>query len=571
MVITEELLYKLAEEPYSFEIDENYEESMEVDERISETFSDEYPEFMDIQRPQQTESQKLYRKTYFEGTGNPIAGFLSEIEKQYDKVFDSTEFRVTHNDPKIERYFNKTYKNGTSIIASFKEDIKKPSLLSPNSVLFVLPEIVNGEVRPYYHIAESENVFMYRANEICVIRSEEKCDRFKETGEYVDSEGKVFYLFDTASYVVFKQDLIENNKDKWRFNATSGGGFKKHGCDFLPCKKVGRKIKDKDENGVEVRISDIYNSLSFLRNAMMDEMDRVVENSFHTASQEWTLATAQCDVCGGNGKIADKTKRKPTKCTSCGGGGKVPAFSGDGLNKMIVPMGMTDFGKSEKMPTQFGGFIERSETGAKVFNESFMRNMSFALQPFGLEHLLLTPYNQSGAAKDKDMQEGYAFIHSVSLQMQELFGMVSTAIPLMIYNGDNNAYSKVPSVAYPTVFNSTTSDSLFAKMKDADTFKMSDSLKLDLEKEYTLKSYGESSNEYRYIVLKHSFDPFPTMKISEKLGLKEVIPEVLFNKTMLSDTIINGLSNDVNFFKKSLNEQLSLCEVEVLNLLPNKV
>jgi len=148
-------------------LDPFYEEAKTEDHEFSEVFGSEYPSYMRVQRPNESEKQKEYREEYYEKIGNPVKGFLGLIEKQIDKVFSSEDFRVLFSQKsKLPResdtaqyYFTKGYYNGRDLLKSFAESIKSDTLIKPNSVLAVLPNEVNGDYpAPYYLVAKSENV-----------------------------------------------------------------------------------------------------------------------------------------------------------------------------------------------------------------------------------------------------------------------------------------------------------------------------------------------------------------------------------------------------------------------------
>jgi hypothetical protein len=276
------------------------------------------------------------------------------------------------------------------------------------------------------------------------------------------------------------------------------------------------------------------------------------------------LGTVDCNSCRGKGKI--KGDGHPIDCTTCGGSGKVPSFTGSGMNKMVIPMGIGEFGKTEKLPTAFGGFIERSESGAKIFSEAFHSNMSLALRPFGLEHLLEVPYNQSGTSKTHDMQEGYAFIMSMSDHVGSLLRMTLTAIASIRYKSlpEGRKQGVIPEVVMPKSFNLSSTESIFTKMKEAETYKLPDHIKLSYAKRLIEREYGETSDEAVMVRIKQEIDPMPAASWEQKKEAEQFLGRRRFVLTMNIDSILkNCVREDASFLRKSITEQEALIYAKV--------
>lgn len=541
------------------------EEACQLDNGIQEAFGDDYPSFMNVQRPNESEKQSKYRKEYFEQTGNPIKGYLGQIEKQVDKVFSSPDCKIKFSknskfktEDSLEQYLTKEYYNGDNFFNAFRETIKNKVLTSPNSVLAVIPNERSDEntyPKPYYIIAKPENVLFYKANEICVILSELKEDVVQ--GDTISHAfGDIFYIFDRYNYVVARHTGYDDKNEKIFKLNTLNGEFRSHNCDFLPCKKIGRKILEQTENGFELRTSDLEDSMVFLRNGIMNYMDLVVEHNFHVASQEWAIGTIECLNCRGTGKA--KGEGKSTTCKICGGAGKTQGITGNGLDKIVIPYQINELGKSEKAPSAVGGFIERPETGSKLFDAAFEKNMFRAMQPFGLEHLMKVPLNQSGASKDYDMQEGYTFVLSMSNHIESLFGMTLTAISNTRYQTAPKAYqeAEMPVMVMPKTFNLSSSQSLSTKLKDVITYSLPSELKLKYTEELLEKESGMGSEDLLYFQVKKRLDPLPTSTLSEKSTSRNYLSDIKYILTTNIDGIlIEAMAIEKDFLYLSYEAQ----------------
>ena len=239
MKITDDLVRRFLYDEIKLE-DPYQEESEEIDEQFLEVFGSEYPEYMDFQRPNESESQKAYRKAYFESIGNPVSGFLGLIEKQIDKVFTSDDFKIRFNHKsKLPReqdtaqwYFTKGYYNGADLLKAFSESIKKDSLLKPNSLMVLVPnEGEDGYPRPYYLIVDSENVLYFKANEFALVKSEMKSDVRNYDGRILENYGDIFYFFDSEKYCIATHVAFNDSGQKvFETNQAANGEFLNHGC-----------------------------------------------------------------------------------------------------------------------------------------------------------------------------------------------------------------------------------------------------------------------------------------------------------------------------------------------------
>lgn len=550
------------------------EEAEEEDEALTETFGSEYPSFMTVQRPNEKKSQVEYRKAYFEQIGNPASGFLGQIEKQIDKIFSSEDYRIgfcqkseiKRKEDTAEWYFTKGYYNGRNLITSFQETIKRDSLIKPNSVLFVLPNerSTSEYAEPYFVIAESENVLYFKANELCIVKSELSSDVVDAGGNITGEKGDIYYFFDKRSYLIVKHTGYDEQGNRVYSRNKVGTNFRLHGCPFMPAKKIGRVVLKQTEDGHELRTSDIKDSLVFLRNAIFSYMDLRVEHNFHSASQAWLKGYVECGTCNGRGKV--KGEGKAEVCPVCNGAKSVPVHGGNGLDVMIVPTTTDELGKTSKTSDVLGGFIERPINGAKLFEEGFEKNIKLALRPFGLEHLLDIPYNQSGTAKGKDMEEGHSFVMSMSEHIGELANMVSSAIVYMRYKNEDKVLieNEIPSISVPKSFNFDSISSLTNKLQVT----TDDYLKMRYTEMLVEKESGTNSDEHLYVKAKRKLDPCPLLSFNQKLTARTTLSDIKYILTVNIDAIMTEcMEEDKNFLLLDYKTQKEIVYAKAQTLL----
>jgi hypothetical protein len=572
--ITDELISGFLNDRQTL-LDPFYKEAEKEDEEFSEVFGSGYPSYMRVQRPNESEKQKKYREEYYEKIGNPVKGFLGLIEKQIDKVFSSEDFRVLFSQKSklpnksdtAEYYFTKGYYNGRNLLKSFAESIKSDTLIKPNSVLAILPNEVTGAyAAPYYLVAKSENVLYFKANEFCLIKSELKSDlMMADETTIIREKGDIFYFFDTTSYCIVRHiGYYQDGSNKYDINKIDNS-FRTHGSSFLPCKKIGRKIKQQTEDGHELRTSDLADSFVFLKESVMNHEDLIVEHNHHVSSQEWRVGMVECGECKGTGKVRDLKGGKARDCPTCNGAKRMPVHTGSGLDLMVIPMDIGSLGKSEKLPNEFGGFIARPEAGARIFSESFDKNIKLALRPFGLENSIITPYNQSGDAKDKDMQEGYAFMVAMSDHIEELLDFLVKSVIEMRYKNLPKATieAEMLSITVPKKFNLTSAQSLYNRLKDAGTNNMPDSVKMKYVKQLVEKESGINSDDYLLVKAKEKLDPFPAYTFTQKVLARDTLSDLKYVLTVNIDAIlIECIEETTGFLLLSYKEQKDLVYIK---------
>ena len=70
-----------------------YDDSVKIANEINETFGDDYPAFLNLERPKEAKKDKEYRKSVFK---NPVKGHLSRILDKLIKVEQSEDFLVNY-------------------------------------------------------------------------------------------------------------------------------------------------------------------------------------------------------------------------------------------------------------------------------------------------------------------------------------------------------------------------------------------------------------------------------------------------------------------------------------------
>lgn len=562
-------------------------EAVEEDRRLQEVFGAEYPKFMDIQRPGQTDEQQNYRKDLFEKLGNPLSGIESMIERQTDKVFTSDGFHLKFNTQEklasvFENYITKQYWNGNSFLESFKQAIKRKINLEPNSLLAIIPnEIKQGELpKPYFSFIPAKNILYYKANTIAIFKSELKQKFDKEYLPKLDledplyrqEEGNVWYIFTEDKYCRIAHVGYEGGKMMYDVNFI-GENTVRHGCSFMPVIKIGRKLKQFSEDGSELRESDISGAVTSLSNALLNYLDHLIELNFHSASQEYVMGVAKCKSCRGTGRVSDQTdltKKKP--CEKCSGGWVSP-FNGDGLDRLVIPPVIDDEGSGTTIaidPKKSMGYIERPTHGEKSFKENFHDNVAMAISPLGIGHLLNTPYNQSGEAKDKDMSEGYAYCQAIANHVGELlkFAIESMAC-LMFKSNDKFDLSKVvPNITTPNSFNLEGYNTLLKRLSDASQYSLPSFVIDKLEADLIEKEYGVSSMEYRKYIVKKSIDPLPNSSRNEKVISRSYLDDESYILTTRFENILNKtISTNKDFLFLDVEEQERILRDEASRML----
>jgi len=139
------------------------------------------------------------------------------------------------------------------------------------------------------------------------------------------------------------------------------------------------------------------------------------------------------------------------------------------------------------------------------------------------------------------MQEGYAFMVSMSYHMEEILKFLIDAIIDQRYQSLPKELRDLerPALTVPKKFNLSSTDTLYNKLKEASQNGMPDVMKLKYVKQLVEKESGLNSDEYLLVKAKEKSDPLPAYTFQQKLLARNTLSDLKYVLTINIDAILN--------------------------------
>lgn len=581
-----------------------YEQSVKHAKLIESVFGDEYPEFLQVDRPREKEkkSHRKFRQDIYKAVTKP---FLGRVHRSLSAIRNADDLSIQFKDTNIETkdglqfYTEKMFGAWGSLEQWFWEQGVSRYIEDPNSCAVILPQLpMDGDQTKFPTVkalwASSANVWYYAQGEKAVIKSE-RLNRLVIDGRPEKGKtGITLYFFDNDSYCEAKQVAVRGNKVSWEisgveFDVDANGkdvaieDFPLHFGKQMPVYKLGSFMDKTSEDGTFVLYKSIIaDAVPALKSVLQRASDIDIEALLHTGSLEWQYVTKQCKSCNGTGKITDKTQtakgRTNTttrRCETCMGSGH-DIFDSNLEKILISPPTQSGFDddKPVNLPTPPAGMIERSPDAIEQFREEYKRNMLEAYQSVGLGHRVSQMFMAtSGTSKRYDRDEEEKLLVSTARHFVEnILIPIYSAIAAARY-GQNGDYEEfVPYIKAPKRFDITTLEITREELNDAMQNGYGDELKDALQLKYLEQTAGKESLRYRIFRLKMRLDPLRNMNPEMKTllesqatmtmdrtsdGFLQTVKEIQFSRNF-DICLRNASMSDDEFFNKELKDQYEI-------------
>ena len=323
---------------------------------MQEVFADDYPKYLDINRPNESAKNKAYRKRVYR---NPYRSYPNRVKGALDYIRQADDFEVkfpTIEDSvrdRLESYTGTDFSASGDVVSWFFEYAVRDYLRDPNSVLLTLPEA--GTVsdtdypEPRLQLFPSAYVWTHQVGKSAVLCSPKR-GPFQQRDGSTKEQGLVLYFCDHESFTIARQvgfattnshrlqcewqimglRQMAYDPDKPELGAfevypdlvEALGGLPDrvevwdeftpslHYCKTLPAMKLGRVLVDSNASGEEFYESLLADAVPHLKDGQQAKSDHQVELNFHVSSKEWQRAQRKCGnpACQGGQVIQEKKK-----------------------------------------------------------------------------------------------------------------------------------------------------------------------------------------------------------------------------------------------------------------------
>lgn len=470
-----------------------YEKSVLIAEEIRDTFSDNYPKFMNVIRPKEPKKDKDYREAIFK---NPVKGHRSRILNKLVKIEQSEDFLVNYQtnesgENPLRDYCENNFNGFNSLINWLFSIGLNTYCDDPNSVVATLdktpPERQTDGYKPYPYLFKSDDVLKFEKNKYCLLREKDS----------ININENIYYLIDDTNYWIFKEKDTNNNI------ILDYVGPIKHYCGEMPAFKIGQHIVEENSKGDQLLKSILSDTIADFRKAIARSSDIDIELNHHIHSLEWRMAPKKCEKCKGKGHFSTKDDANQT-CDVCNGKG---TLAWGALDILEVDMFEDKFLQGSKsFPFNSpGGYVQRNIDALKELKLSYQEHIDNAYESidYGILRKKETAANESGLSKQYNRiefsqriySEGRHIIENVLLKIYyyidcQLFG---------INPNNQKSFKRIPDVTIPISFDVMSPEMVLDEIKKAKDSGLSQEIIGALELKYAKLVFGELAEETKIL------------------------------------------------------------------------
>lgn len=538
---------------------EYYKETISYKAELAEVFSDEYPRYLDKNRPKERAGDKKYRKSIYKNTWRHLPRRVSEA---LDYIHQADDFGITFPDlPEgvneeisLETYTGSKLSPEGDLKEWFFKNGINPYLKDPNACMgMVLNEIPapnqdffdKGLFSPRPMLFPSENVVAHQKGRFAALLAPEKVTH--QIGENQFFEGRVWHFFDDESYTAafeVQSTQLETGEARvvWQIiGAQSESYFSPdgelieftnltpilHHCDQMPIYKIGKQRAKVNSSREEFYESILQGVIPKVKEAQQIQNDIELERTLHVTSAEWRRKSAfpKCPnpkcISGIITVRADNGEGlHSSQCPTCKGTGLDPS-SGSATEILMVNDSVSEqsFGSNDARPATNGapgGYIERSIEPIKQLTSDLEKVSSEVYETLNMRFIKAEPNDTSGTSKRYDREELYRELNTQSAH-------ILWFLTKLFLQGDGIRYTKmsyvgqqVPEIMNPVRFNLENAELTREELNDAKDKEYDPALVTILEKKLLEYNVGKKSQEFAQYETRLSLDPFRAMNSDEK-------------------------------------------------------
>ncbi len=514
----------------------------DLKEDIAKVFGDEYPDYLNINRPREKTEHKTYREAIFRNT---FKGFRDKQIGRLDYIPESDDFGVKWPEGKqgktLFNYDKNSFNEKKGFQDWFFDYVKTQFVDDPNAVLVFVPEsLPQSDNEPYLPKAElipSENVLQFRKGKWAVLRStKEVLVQIRDTGK-TEKNGLLLYFFDDESFTIVREVIRDSSKTLKKSTFKIWGMSRdytlsdegeltflpfKHNCKSMPARKIGLKRLKSNGKGEELFASTVTNALEHIKDAQGRYSDIQIEFNYHVNSQEYRIATRVCqhEKCDKgkvpifkNHEIAGKQN-----CPNCHGTGFEVESSALGFIVYSMPKkeGFTDDAAASAPPVP-GGFIPRPIESVKALVEEYKRKTEEAYADVHMQFHNRTPLVETGKAKEVDREEFYKDSIVLAKHLCTLLQWGYEMEMCWLYGPMGFDELELPTVLVPSRFMLSGIDETRNELNDALNNKYDPVLVGIIQARWLEYQAGKDSKEYKRYITRLELDPYRSMATTEKV------------------------------------------------------
>lgn len=437
--------------------------------------------------PNESDEEKEYRKKSFQPVTKPY--WLKGIHS-LNRIWSEQNYKIDWTG--TEDYFLKEFPLYNSVVSFFKEVVTREKINDPNGVLVVdfdLPVKQNSEgqyviddskeIAPYGTVYDSDDVLFFESNDFALFCAEEKSEVV-----YYDrpqKSGLVFYLYDNEN--IYRIYQIGKKTD-WTFQTDL---YYNHALGYLPCWKL-KGVPDETIDSEVLYDSYFSPALPYLNEAIIvHSTNKAVRNKVSYPIRAYY--EQKCNSCDGYGYSKEDSSKS---CTTCKGTGNLKfSWGRDYVHELPTT---TNNAGADQVPFPGIGYV--SPDGAiinqneEVIDKWIERAFTFMNLDVSLKSTNKNSSQDLTATSAKiDREELFVFLLQISNELFDLMSKFVSACYFIRYGKESTIQ-----ISYPKTFELTSASELTEEIKTANDASLPDSLKAELNVDYTEQRFAQQDN-----------------------------------------------------------------------------
>lgn len=524
-----------------------------------------YPEdLIQERRPNEPQEVMDYRKKIWTAKTKPtFSKVFSELQKirrssDWSIKYDLSRFTRITPEENIETYCEKNFPYFTSLTNWVFSLMLRKQLIDPNAIVLVAPiawEVVEtGFIVPMPVIYDSEDVIDYVPGDYVVLDNPTGSTFTVKGKSYA---GKSFIIVTTQE--IIRYDQVDN---KGTYALVSQVN---HGLPVLPAFQLKGILIDQADNHFlyESRIAGLIPELD---EAVREYSDLQAAKVLHIYPERWEYTQNECNTCKGTSRRTnpawwdgcDRSIPTHIECDNknCHNGYIV---AGPYSKIMVRPTNAME--GNAAIPTPPAGYVEKDVDIVRLQEEGVRKHIYDALAAINFEFLSDTPLNQSGTAKQVDMDALNNTVHSIA---EDVVAAMDSIIKLIAYYRYNALYSfkdidgMVPTIPVPEKYEINAQARTMEELTASKSNKTNPVIISALEIDYATKRFNNDHAVRDAVALSLKLDPLPNISEDDKmsrLSNRGILLESYVISSNMQEFIQRAIQEDELFANKTIIEQ----------------
>ena len=550
-----------------------YDDTLEQSKYLTIHAEGDFPDdLIKERRPSEIEKIRDYRQKIFESITYPV---MSKVITSIKKIRRSPDWMVKFDESKFSKripidqtpkdYLTENYPNFGSLENWLYDLCLQNYIVDANAVVAVIPikpdVAVNEFLQPYTYLFKSEQVIDFVDGDYAVLAKDEAVTILDEKGN--TKQGKGWFILTTLD-VAYYESTKDGSKSWLRWTYT-------HDIGELPAFKVRGVVKR--TQGTYILFKSRIDAMKpRLNEAIREYNDLAVEVVQNIYSERWEFGTDDCKVCNGSGETKGKgfLSTSKEKCGHCDGSGLEPRgpFS---VLKVKPPMP-----GENALPTPPAGFIEKNIEIVRIQDERVDKHIYHALAAINMEFLAEKPLNESGVAKAYDKDEINNFIHSIAVDLVNIYLKSAYFIIEMRYRSvveDKKArWEHLPMVSVPERFDLLSAQYYEEEITRAKKNGINPAIIAEMERHYVTKRFAGDDLAKSRMLAVLELDPLTGLSEEDKIMRVQnsgITRADYFISSNIAKLVTMAERTDVNFLKKTREEQYNVIQQMATKMQPD--